>query len=153
MEGELRTIEPASVQLRNGTVVPFSKERQRVTPRVNVNPRIALAIRAYTAGQLSNQEAAAAMAKCSTVRFNAVLNSPAGEAIVNEVRKQLETRYQNLFKKFIDVIEEGLDHPEPGVALAAANLYQKSQIGTKVKVELSAEDVIKQIMDGSYQGK
>lgn len=150
MSNELQVLEPNDRILHKGQVIPFTREHRRLAPD-RLKPKVEQAIRMYAAGQLPSQEAAAAVAKIHPNRFATILNSPAGQAVVTNVRSQLEFQYQGLFKKFINVVSDGLDHPDPSVALAAASLYGRTQIGTKVKVELSAEDIIRAIMDGTYQ--
>lgn len=116
-----------------------------------VSPKAEQAIAMYTIGQFKDQKEAAVVAGLSLNRFNIVLNSPAGQAVVARVRGEQEQRYQNLYRKFVDVVEQALDHADPAVALAGANLFAKTQVGTKVKVELSAEDIVQQIINGTYQ--
>jgi hypothetical protein len=130
-----------------------SEESARTPARVpkSVSPGIELGIRALASGACSTHKAAAALAGCSETRFGTVLNSPEGQKVVNRVRGELDFKYQALYKKYIDVVEMGLDHPEPSVALAAANLFAKTQIGTKTNVVLTAEDVVQSIMNGTYE--
>lgn len=112
-----------------------------------------LAIRMLACGQVANEKAAAAVAKCSTQRFSQILNSHLGQQVVARVRGELDFRYQNLYNKFIDVVELAMDHADPSVALAGASLFAKTQLGTKhtTKIELSAEDVVSQIINGDYE--
>lgn len=137
-------------QLTNpATGRPYSTSNPSLPAKLK--PKYEHAIVMYSLGKLASLEAASAVAGISKVRFSVLLNSPAGQAVVERVRKELDFRYQALQKKFIDVVEQALDHPDPAVALAGASLFAKTQIGTKVKVELSAEDVVQQLMQGTYE--
>lgn len=122
----------------------------RAKDPIEVKPIVEQAIKLYALGKFTTQVEAAAYASMHPNRFNTILQSPAGQAILNEVRKELDFRFDSLFKKTIDVIDMALDHPEPSVALAGASLFLKTNKGTKVNVELSAEDVVQQIMSGTY---
>jgi hypothetical protein len=118
--------------------------------RMRIKPLQEQALRLYATGVVSSIEAAAVVAKCSSVRLIQLINSPAGQAVVDSVKSELDFRYQSLYKKFIQVVGDAMDHPEPAVALAGASLFAKTQIGTKHKVELSAEDIVQQIINGTY---
>jgi hypothetical protein len=64
------------------------------------------------------------------------------------VRNELEDKFQAQFRKVVNVLDQGLDHPEPQIALAAANLWLKTNRGSKVEVKVTAEDLVAQIMGG-----
>lgn len=115
-----------------------------------LKPKQEQAVVLYTLGKLTTLEEAAAWAGIKKDRFSVILNSPAGQATVARVRGELDFKYQALYSKFIDVVSQALDHPNPQVALAGASLFAKTQIGEKHKYEISAEDVVKQIMAGTY---
>jgi len=117
----------------------------------SVSPKYELAIRAYASGSVKTQAEAAKLAGVHPTRFGIVLNSNEGQKVVNRVRGELDFQYQALYKKYIEVIEMGLDHPEPAVALGAAKLFAQTQIGSKMNVVLTAEDIVKSIMDGTYE--
>lgn len=116
-----------------------------------VQPAVEQAIKLYTLGKYRTQAEASAACGISEVRFNVILKKPEGQKIVEQVREALDMQFQNLFTKVVDVIGSALDHADPAIALAGANLYLRTTKGTKVNVELSAEDVVQQIMNGHYQ--
>lgn len=116
-----------------------------------LKPKIAMAVRMYACGQVSTQQAAAVLAGVKLCRFNEALHSPEGQDIVRRVQQELDFRYQALYTKFINVVDEAMSHVDPAIALAGASLYAKTQIGTKTKIELTAEDVVKQIIEGTYR--
>lgn len=131
-----------------------SQDEVEVLPReIKVTPKYELGIRAFASGSVKSQAAAAALAGINETRFGIVLNSPEGQKVVARVRGELDFKYQALYTKFIRVVEDAMDHPEPAVALAGANLFAKTQIGTKHNVVLSAEDVVASIMNGTYEGE
>jgi hypothetical protein len=108
------------------------------------------AIRMYSTGQCVTKTEGAALAKTTIPKFNKLLNSVQGQKIVDSVKSELEFEYGRLFKQFIEVVAAAMQHPEPSVALAGAKLFASTQIGTKHKVELSAEDIVQQIISGQY---
>lgn len=110
-----------------------------------------MAIRLYATGQVDTIEAAAKLGKCSATYLSEILNTPAGQGLVNKIQGELDFKYQTLYSKFINIVGNAMDHPDPAVALAGANLFAKTRIGQKIKVELSAEDVVKSIVEGTYQ--
>jgi len=116
-----------------------------------ITPKLEQALVLYATGQVRDSKEAAKLARCSYSRFANLINTPRGQAVVERVRGELDFRYQALYKKFIDVVEEAMDHIEPSVALAGAALFAKTQIGTKHKIELSAEDIVQQLLTGTYQ--
>jgi hypothetical protein len=124
-------------------LVPKQRDRLR--------PRIEMAIRLYATGQVDTIEAAAKLGKCSATYLSEILNTPAGQGLVNKIQGELDFKYQTLYSKFINIVGNAMDHPDPAVALAGANLFAKTRIGQKIKVELSAEDVVKSIVEGTYQ--
>lgn len=128
-----------------------AKQADAVLPaEIKIKPKMEQAIRMYACGQCADQKAAAAIAGVHPNRFSIVLNSSAGQAIVNSVRNELEFKYKAMFKKFIQVVGDAMDHADPAVALAGASLYAKTSVGMKHTVELTAEDVVQQIMNGTY---
>lgn len=126
--------------------IELAKPRTR-----HIRPKIEEAIKLYTLGQLPDKQTAARFAGVNANWFSILFNSPEGQAIVNSTRQQLEFQYQALYKKFVKVVGEALDHPDPAVALAGANLFAKTSVGTKTTVNLTAEDVVQSILNGSYQ--
>lgn len=117
-----------------------------------LKPKVEQAMKMYALGHFATQAEAAAYCGISETRFGSLCNSPEGQKVFEGVRAELELKYGFLYQKFVQVVSDALDHADPAVALAAANLYAKTQIGQKVRVELSAEDIVQQIMNGTYQG-
>lgn len=126
-----------------------------IKPKVTrpIKPRVEQALRMYACGMYKTQHEAAVAAGLKDGRFSIVINSDQGQKILNSVRGELDLRYQTLYNKFIDVVESALDHADPAVALAGASLFAKTQIGTKIRAELTAEDVVQQLLNGTYTAK
>jgi hypothetical protein len=140
------------VQLVNpNTGKPYANSEVIRAHHIRIKPKHEQAIVLFATGQVSSVKAAAAVAGCTASHMSAMLNSPAGQTIVERVKGELDFKYQSLYTKFIDVVSDAMSHPEPSVALAGANLFAKTQIGTKHTVQLSAEDIVQQIINGSYQ--
>lgn len=137
----------------SGAMVIEPEEGRAAGPREpkSVSPGIELGIRALASGQCKTQVEAARLAGVHPNRFNQVLNSTEGQKVVNRVRGELDFEYQALYRKYINVVDMALDHPEPAVALAGAKLFAQTQIGTKTNVVLTAEDVVQSIMNGTYE--
>lgn len=134
-----------------GELVAFkTRDGAEPKPQVRIKPKMEQAIRMFACGQVTSQKAAAVLAGVGENRFSIVLNSPQGQAIVDAVRGELDFRYQSLYKKYIDVVSNAMDHADPAVALAGASLYAKTNIGMKHKVAMTAEDVVQQIINGEY---
>jgi hypothetical protein len=129
---------------------PYSQTNVVVARQLKVKPKHESAIRMYACGQVDSIKSAAVLAGTHEVYFSQLLNSPQGQKIVESVKGELDFKYQRLYARFIDVVGDAMNHPEPAVALAGASLFAKTQIGTKHKVELSAEDVVQQIINGTY---
>jgi hypothetical protein len=115
---------------------------------VRLKPATEMAIRMYALGKYSTEQAMAASGLTTKARWSMILNSPAGQACMTEVRGELEHKFQAQFSKVIDVLDQGLDHPEPSVALASASLWLKTNRGSKVEVKVTAEDLVQQLMGG-----
>lgn len=130
---------------------PYSQGNVVVARQIKIKPKHENAIRMFATGQVASIKAAAAIAGCHELYFSQILNSPQGQAVVSSVKGELDFKYQALYSKFIAVVDEAMSHPEPSVALAGASLFAKTQIGTKHTVELSAEDIVQQIINGTYQ--
>ena len=134
-----------------GALVPFrQKDGAEAKPQIRIKPKMEMAIRMYACGQVSSQKAAAVLAGVGENRFSIVLNSPQGQAVVDSVRSELDFKYKALYKKFIDVVSNAMEHVDPAVALAGASLYAKTSVGMKHNVVLTAEDVVQQIIKGEY---
>lgn len=115
-----------------------------------IHPAVDLALRTYyTTGRTLEECAAVNNVKVSLLR--SMVNSTEGEALRAQVQGDLDRHFQSLYKKVIRVLDDALEHPEPSVALAGANLWLKSNKGTKVEVTLTAEDVVKKLMETREQ--
>jgi hypothetical protein len=104
------------------------------------------ALRMYAIGKYDWDEARVAAGVKSKAEWSLILNSQAGQAVVSEVRGILEDKFQAQFSKVVDVLGQGLDHPDPQVALASASLWLKTNRGSKVEVKITAEDLVAQLM-------
>lgn len=132
-------------------VIDINDHMPKPAPKVKpIKPKVEQAIRLYACGQVTSQKAAAALAGIHENRFSIVLNSPQGQEIVNSIRCELDFKYKALYQKFINVVSSAMDHVDPAVALAGASLYAKTSVGTKHTVELTAEDIVQQIINGGY---
>lgn len=129
---------------------PIHENVKRLEPEPTPTPAQEQAIILYALGKFRTKQEAAAACGIGPTRFGVIINSPAGKAILKRVREELNFRLSSLYEKYIDAIEEGLDSPDFGIRLAAAKLYQSTEIGEKVNVQVSAEDVVRQIMQGTY---
>lgn len=75
-----------------------------------------------------------------------LLKSPLGIHYLASLQSLLDVEFDALYKDVIGCIKIGLGHSEPTVYLGAANLWLRTN-KTKVKIELSAEDVVKGIIE------
>lgn len=80
--------------------------------------------------------------------LRAYIRSSIGKRIIAEVTGELDHRFQCLYGDVIDTLEQAIKHSDPGVALAGTGQWLKHAKGTKVHVEISAEDVVQKIMSG-----
>jgi predicted DNA-binding protein (UPF0251 family) len=145
LDHEPQTGQPEVVLLN-----PHTGEAHSVSALDKVNvvtPQMEYAIRLYATGKFSETQAAH-HANVSMSRFNVVLNSPPGQAILTAVRGALEVEFQAQFKKVIEVIGDALDHQDPSIALAGANLWLRSCRKQEIKVDITAEDLVQKIMGG-----
>ena len=118
---------------------------QRQVCRPNIQQTLALQL--YACGELTKKEMGARL-NIGDARTNTLIESRAGQDIIARVRGDLEFRFQAMFKKTLDVIEDGLNHPEPSIALASANMWLKNARAQKIEVKITAEDLIGKIMNG-----
>lgn len=113
-----------------------------------LTPKVEMAIRLYACGKGTWEECGRLAGGIHKNTLIQAYGSSAGQALAAEVRSELEEKFQGLFEKAINVIDMGLQHPEPSVALASANLWFKTARATKVEVKLTAEDLVQKIMNG-----
>ena len=106
-----------------------------------------LALQLYACGEIDKKEMSARLG-IKDARTNTLIESRAGQEIIARVRGEQEFRFQAMFKKTLDVLEDGLNHPEPSIALASANMWFKNARATKVEIKVTAEDLIGKIMSG-----
>jgi hypothetical protein len=131
------------VNQRTGLPTKQSAEYQKT----KLSPKMEQAVRLWAMGR-GTQETVAKATGVSKARLGQVIASDAGQAIYRETRGELEHKFQALFEKTINVLELALDHPDPSIALAGANLWLKSAKATKVEVQLTAEDIVQKLMSG-----
>lgn len=134
------------------SLVPIGPNGKKISSRVNalvvrVSPKQEQALRLYALGKYSLEEFRIALG-VGAARATQIINSAAGQSVIANVRGELEHRFQSQFEEVINVLDLGLKHPEPSVALAAANLWLKHNRGTKVEVKVTAEDLVAKIMNG-----
>lgn len=113
----------------------------------SLSPQTEYATRLFATGKFSAHQAAA-HAGMSYSHFHRVINSPPGQALINQLRSIQEEEFQSQFQKVIEVVGAALDHQDPAIALAGANLWLKACRKQKVEVEITAEDLVQKIMGG-----
>ncbi len=106
-----------------------------------MDPRYELAIRMYHTGAGSQAEVAS-RCKISLSHFNSILRSDQGQLIANRVKAELDTEFQALYKKVITVLNGGLESADDNIAIAAANLWLRTNKGNKVIYGVTTEDVL-----------
>lgn len=113
----------------------------------DLSPKLEQAVRLWT---IEGEEIKTIALRCgldvSTLRY--AINSPQGKAITAGVRGALDHKFQGLFTKVIDTVREGLEHPDPTIALASANLWLRHNKTTEIKVTLTAEDIVQRLIAG-----
>ncbi len=109
-------------------------------------PRIELGCRLYLCGMKLTD--AAKYSKCSANGIMFALGTQEGIELKQKVRSELDDSFKNLQRKAIDVIDKALDSPSPAIALDGANLFLRTMKETKVKVELTAEDIVARLLRG-----
>ena len=100
----------------------------------SITPKIELTIRLFYAGGISLPEAC----KATGVSYNRawiVLHSDFGQALVKQIKGELNDEFEALQKKVTKVINDGLDDVKIEIALAAASIWLRAQKEQKFKIE------------------
>lgn len=83
--------------------------------------------------------------KCNADYVRHVLRSEPGKALIEEFKKDLDSDFLALQKKFNRVVEDSMDHPDPTIALSGANLWAKAagkfDKGNQVNVQVNISPV------------
>jgi len=111
-----------------------------------LSPKHKLALRLYACGY-SEEEAAAAVG-LTQPSISYVVDSDVGRAYLEKLNRELEGELQRQFGEVVNVIKSALRCGDPKIQLAAAGLWSRLAGRQKIKVELSAEDVVRELMQG-----
>jgi len=78
-----------------------------------------------------------------------LVNSDIGRKYLAEVEAAIDREFSRLMGQVVDVLREGLRSPDRKERLEAARIYLSARrhTGVKVSVGVSAEDVVKELMD------
>lgn len=118
--------------------------RERETPW-HMTPGIELAIRLKCLGL--DVRRVSRLTNIAPGRILREMIKPEGQAIIEQVRRELDQEFKFLHKKVLGVISNALDSSDANTALSAANLWLKVEKENKIKIELSAEDIIQQLFE------
>jgi hypothetical protein len=109
--------------------------------------RVDSALRYYFCG-IHEVGAVARLYKIKELELRRWLGTEDAEKIRASIQTEKDIHFQSLYGKVVDTLNLALEHPDPQVALAGANLWLRSNKGSKIEVVLTAEDVVKKIMSG-----
>lgn len=110
-----------------------------------LSPRYEYAIRLKMIGW--STVAAAKEARTTGKKLMEAYTSKEGVDLQRKVRGELDNEFKNLQILVLRAVEKGLKSEEPQVFLGAANLWFKAERETKLKIELTAEDIIKDLLE------
>lgn len=79
-------------------------------------------------------------------RLREFLNSSQGKALLESIRSELDEEFKNLYAQTIDTLYHDLRNPNPQVHQGAASLFLRHAKEIKVKLDITAEDLVKKIM-------
>jgi hypothetical protein len=122
---------------------PLTFKRKAKTIPVKVDS----ALRYYYCG-IHEVGVVAKLYKVPEAELKKWLETEDAEKIRCSIQAEKDIHFQSLYGKVVDTLNLALDHPDPQVALAGANLWLRSNKGTKIEVVLTAEDVVRKIMSG-----
>jgi hypothetical protein len=108
--------------------------------------KVELGLRFFAAGL--NIPTAAGVAKCSAQAVRNLLNSERGRELLRNIRLELDEEFKSLYRASIQVLRDNLSHADPGIAQKAADTVLKYQKEMKITVEMTAEDLVKAILEG-----
>lgn len=117
-----------------------------IKPEPAITPKKDRAIRLYALG-IDHDDIKAATGVSPSV-LKQIVKSATGQKIINEVRAELEDKFQNQFADVINAIGAALHSTDVDTALHGAALWLKTNRAQKVEVQLTAEDVVKKLMSG-----
>jgi hypothetical protein len=75
------------------------------------------------------------------------LQTEPGKKLQERFRTEMETDFKNLQSLVVQSIEKCLRSADPQVSLGAANLWLRTEKEARLKVEFTAEDVIKDLLE------
>ena len=102
------------------------------------------AARLFSSGILLDR--ACEIANIRPYKLRDFLNSSKGKNLLESIRNELDEEFKNLYAQTIDVLYTDLRHPDPKIHLAAASLYLRHAKEVQVKLDITAEDLVKKIM-------
>jgi len=125
------------------------KMKDEIEKVPKLSSKTQLALRLYAIGVEGKEAARRANIHPQTL-YKAV-STPSGKKYLEEVDRLIEEEFMRLHNKVVTTLREGLDHPDPSTKLASANLWLKysGRYTQKAKIQVSAEDVVKQLISSS----
>lgn len=118
---------------------------QRKTERP-ISPKMELALRLHVFGA-KELKVAAEEAGVSYNGLSRVLRTDQGRKMIEHLRSLVDEEFKNRSLKVLGVLDVALDHADPKIALAGASLWMKYYRPQRIDVSLSAEDVVKKMME------
>lgn len=110
-----------------------------------ISSKMEFALRLYGAGLTLTE--AASRANVSISQLWKRSHTPEGIKIFDEVRRDMDLELQSLGKHVVTVLRKAVTSPSPQIALAGAKLWIQATKDTKIKIELSAEDIVKELLN------
>jgi hypothetical protein len=111
--------------------------------------KVELGFRFFAAGLTIPMASKAA--KCSCTAVKKMLDSEQGRELLKNIRLELDEEFKNLYRISIQVLRESMSSVDPKTRLDAANTLFRYQKEMKISVELTAEDLVKQIVSGTFK--
>lgn len=75
------------------------------------------------------------------------INTEQGQELKKRVHEELEDTFRSLESRVHTVLKEALESPNAQIALAGASLWLRSVKERTVKVELTAEDIVRKLVE------
>ena len=138
------TVNEQDIEIGDGIsldVIPFVQRSTRVRQDEGA---VEYAARLFASGILLDR--ACEIANIRPYRLREFLNSSQGKTLLESIRGELDEEFKNLYAQTIDILYTDMRHPDPKVHLAAASLYLRHAKEIKVKMDITAEDLVKKIM-------
>ena len=119
---------------------------------VPLSPRAKQAIRMVASGLKRN--VVAQLLGLTKGSVDIYINCAEGQEYLTSLQKSLDTEFKLLMRKVTTVVDRALDSADIGTALKAADFWAKysGQFSQKIEVALTAEDIVKKLMEGVSNG-